>query len=154
MYLRLDVPGINANPDDMWVEVQDDFYNRHSPGDQVGILVGNYDVFLATAKFSADSNRKLVSRKFEKSAWSIEEVYESLEEAKAANPAKAFSMPLVLKEKRVSKNGAYYFLCDSEGKTVKAVVTKDIFDKYQKNQTLTGEFESLGDYVRFIKLQT
>lgn len=150
-WLRLDIPGIDANPDDLWIEVNNDFFFQCAAGDNVGVLLGKYDVFLADAKFSTKG--KLINRRYEKTAWSVEEVYKSMQEAEDANPKESFTVPLTLKEKKANKYGAQYFILEANGKNVKAAVNKQVFAKFDKGQKINGEFESIGGYVRFIKLQ-
>ena len=143
-YVRVKVPDINANPDDLWVEVTNDFYSKHYMSEQIGILIGNYDIYKVTND---------LKKKYEKTAWGIEEIYDTYDAANQANPYKKFNLTTVIKDKKNSKSGKMYFTLDAKGKTFKTPITKEVFDKYEVGQEIEGEFESLGEYVKFLQLK-
>jgi hypothetical protein len=150
-YIRLEVPRLDAPQEVMWTQVDNAFYDKHRVGDEVGVLLGNYDVYKPGREFWLFGNK---TRKFEKTSWGIENVYDNLDLAKKANPQEKFEVDATVKDKQVEKSGLKYMLLDAKGKVVKAVVTDDVFNSTNTGQTLKCEFESTGDYVRFLGVKT
>ncbi|MCX7920598.1 MAG: hypothetical protein N3B21_01030 [Clostridia bacterium] len=130
--------------DDRWVEVNFGFYSSHLPGGTVGVLLGHYDVF----------RDKLFSKglKYQKSIWQIEEIYDSLESAQEANPKKKYNAEAELKNKKTLEDGSMYFVLESEGRTMKSKVSKELYDKYSVGQKVECEFEAIGDIVKLLSI--
>ncbi|MCE1246962.1 MAG: hypothetical protein LWY06_09975 [Firmicutes bacterium] len=145
-YIRVEVPRLDAPQEVMWVPVDPAFYDKHRVGEDIGVLLGNYDVYKTGHEYWLFGKK---TRKFEKTSWGIENVYDNYDMAKKANPQETFEADGVVKDKTLDKSGLKYLLLESNGKTVKAVVTDDVFNNTNAGQKLKCEFESTGDYVRF-----
>lgn len=150
LYIRVEVPNLSAPPDNMWVQVNREYYDKHNKGDRIGVLVGNYDVFRPGRQYGIFGKK---TRKFEKTEWGIEEVYDNFDMAKLANPYKKYEVKGTVKDKKTTKDGFCYLLIDANGKSVKANVDKAIYDKYNVGDSVYCEFESYGDYVRYLGLK-
>jgi hypothetical protein len=146
-HIRVYVPGRDIPSDHLWVEVRKEFYDKHRLGDDIGVLLGNYDVFKAKRQFLL-FGRKVYE--YDENFWGIENVYDTYNDGMAANPYSKFKMKAVLKEKKTGRSGQLYFVFDCEGKPVKAAVGREMFDKCREGQTFDGQFETLGNFTRFV----
>jgi len=149
-YLKLYVPLLNIPPDHLWVEVRREFYDRHREREDVGVLLGNYDVFKLKRQFVLFGKK---TYRYEENFWGVENVYDTYDEAVAANPYTKFTTKGVLKQKLTGRSGQLYFVLDCDGKPVKAVVEKAMFDKCSEGQAFDADFESLGDFTRFVGMK-
>jgi hypothetical protein len=144
--------GVNySNWDKLWIEVSKEFYDRHSINQRIGVLVGDYDIFRTGREFFFFGPEQ---RRYEKSAGTVENVYDTLADAREANPTKSYTIPGIIKSKKATKDGTCFFILDAQGKTVKATVSKVDYAKYGEGQTINCTFESTGDFMRFQDIET
>ena len=141
-WIRVSVPGLENQPD-LWIEASQDFYNAHRLQDWVGVRLGKYD------KFAAKKQDGKKYRRFEFQVWGVEEIYNSLADAQADNPVQRYSTPGKVVGKEVKDHRSYLIL-DLEGKRAKTVVEKSFYDRVQIGDTVRAQFESVGEFTRFL----
>jgi hypothetical protein len=146
--INVDSPGVFLSEDNSWIEVSEDFCNGNRPGKEVGLLIGNYDVF----KLKYFGLFGSVGQKFKGSNWAIEEVYDSFDMAVKENPVKKYNAKAVLTKKKATKTGETYFVIDADGRKVNTQVDKEIFDRYNVNDSIECEFEARGDFIKIIRV--
>ncbi|MDA8235159.1 MAG: hypothetical protein M0Z31_10235 [Clostridia bacterium] len=140
-WIRVSVPGLE-NEKELWIEVSKNFYNGHYHGQQVGILLGQYN----------ENDKKMEKGKrymrLKRQIWGAEEIYNSLEEAKAANPVKKYTSfgKVVEKDQGV-------LVLDLDGKKARSVVEKELYDRIKVGDTVKGRFESIGEYTKFFGIE-
>jgi hypothetical protein len=139
-----DMYDIKLSDDDTWIEVASAFYNKHQTSDTVGVLLGNYDVY----------KEKLIGNKMilEKSYWSLDEIYDSLDEAKSQNAYRKYTAPASIEKKKVFESGNHYFKLKNEERVFTLKVSKNVYDKYNEKQNINCQFEGYGDFVKLISL--
>lgn len=136
--------GVPVSGDDSWLEVKQDFYSNHLVGHKVGILLGKGDVY----------KKRLFSdgQVFEKTAYEIQDIYDSLELAKEANPQKNYTEKAKITKKKTTKLGDNFFVLTREERSFTQKVTPEMFNKYNLNDEVSCEFEAIGDLVKLIKV--
>ncbi|MHB8170802.1 MAG: hypothetical protein ACYDG6_04575 [Thermincolia bacterium] len=136
--VRVSVPGME-NEKKLWIEVSQDFYSSHYTGEQVGILLGQYN------EYDKKMEKGKTYLRYKRQVWGVEEIYNSLREAEAANPVKKFSTTgkVVGKEQGV-------LVLDLDGKKARSVVEKELYDRVQVGDTVKGRFESIGEFTKFL----
>lgn len=136
----MDGTPVNISDDDLWIEVNSTFYFNHRLLDKVGVLLGHYDIY--------KKNIFMKGMALDKEAWSVDEVYDSLEDAQSANPYREYTDTASIEKKKAFKSGNYYFVLKSGERTFNLQVDKDIFEKYKDKQSIDCEFEGYGDFIR------
>jgi len=145
-YVRLCVLGLSAPMDEMWVDVKKEFYDRHKTNDQIGALIGHYDLFKVSRSLLFWGTPV---KTYERSFWNIENIYESLDEAQKANPVVKTVERGVLKKKEIGSDKSPYIIVQVGDKTIRYAVSQSDYDSYIDGQTLMAEFETIGDFTRF-----
>lgn len=147
-YLRLTLksnkPTDYISADALWIEVTTEFYGKAGLNTDVGVLLGKYDE-LKKGKFS----NKL---KLAKSDWGINNIYYSLEEAKEANPQSNYTEKAKISKKRTAKSGETYFVLIKDDRSYITKVDKGLYDKLEVNSEVDCEFESIGEFIKLIKV--
>lgn len=147
-YLRLSLvsssQSVYISPDDSWIEVKPEFDAKHGLGSQVGVLLGNYDVF--------KKRLGAAGQDYERNIWGIEDVYDSFAHAQQANPVKKFTGEAVLQKKKETKDGGRYMVLEKDGRTFTLKVETALFDKYRVGEKPRCEFESIGDLVKLVRI--
>jgi hypothetical protein len=139
-------PDFYISEDNSWFEVSSDFYNGNY--NQIGVKYANVDVY--KRKYLGIIPDK--GQTYEKNEWYIEEVYKSLDDANAANPAKTFTKAATIKKKKITQKGDCFFVINYDQKSMPVMVEKDVYNKYNKNDGINCEFESIGDLTKFVKI--
>lgn len=135
---------INLSSDDRWIEVTPTFYVKHKNSDVVGVLLGNYDVF----KEKLIGNEMVLERSF----WTLDEIYDSLEEAKGKNEYHKYTSLSSIEKKKSFESGNSYFKIKNEDRIFTLKVSKEDYDKYKEKQKIYCYFERYGDFVKLISL--
>ncbi|KNY26086.1 hypothetical protein [Pseudobacteroides cellulosolvens] len=137
-------PDLNIADDDLWIEVTSAYYYKHNNLDQVGVLFGNYDIY----------KEKLIGSKMalEKSVWTFDEIYDSLEDGKSKNPYRKYNAPASIEKKKAFESGNYYFKLKNEERIFTLKVSKSVYEKYKEKQEIECKFEGYGDFVKLISL--
>lgn len=151
-YIRVR-PEASANfslsEENSWVEVKNDFYNKLQPyNSNIGVKFNNLDIY--KKKFwglAADKGQT-----FDKNVWNIDEVYDSKVDAEKANPVKQYTKEATIEKKKITQKGDYFFVINSEQRKMPVMVEEDTFNKYKVNDSISCEFESIGDLIKFIKI--
>ncbi|MHC9541225.1 MAG: hypothetical protein AB9903_17110 [Vulcanimicrobiota bacterium] len=146
-YVRLCVFGLNVPLNEMWVDVKKDFYDRHKVNDQVGALIGHYDMFKVEKSWLFWGSPV---KTYERSFWNIENIYESLDEAQKTNPVAKKVERGVLRKKEMGADNLPYIIVEVGDKKIRYTVSKEDYDSYMDGQTLMAEFETIGDFTRFV----
>ncbi|HEY9059039.1 MAG TPA: hypothetical protein VIO64_00825 [Pseudobacteroides sp.] len=135
---------ISLSSDDRWIEVTYSFYTRHKRNDAVGVLMGHYDVF----------KEKLIGSEMvlERSLWTLDEIYDSLEEAKGKNEYHKYTSLSSIEKKKSFESGNCYFKIRNEDRTFTLKVNKEDYDKYKEKQKIYCQFEKYGDFVKLLSL--
>ncbi|HEX9061189.1 MAG TPA: hypothetical protein VF941_13495 [Clostridia bacterium] len=147
-YIRLSVNsndlGNYPNPNDLWIEVQNTFYVSHTLNSTVGALISENDVYKRRF-FSSGQD-------FEKTYYEVQEIYDSLDAAQQANPSKKYTDKALLVKKKTTKNGDTYFNVKKDDRTFTLNVSREIYDRYNLNDEIECDFESVGDLTKLLKI--
>lgn len=136
--------------DDMsYVEVTPDFYNKHKTGDKIGVLVGNYDIF-KEKYFGLFGNQ---GQYFEKNIWGVENVFDTKQEADQVYPNKEFTDKAQVKTKTASKSNEFFFILSYQDREITAQVTQEQYQKYNENDYVDCDFQSIGDFIKIIDVK-
>ncbi|MGE5404299.1 MAG: hypothetical protein ACM3PP_05115 [Candidatus Saccharibacteria bacterium] len=125
--------------DDEWVEVSSDFYNRKYVGQTCVLLLGK-----CSEMQIEDKDNKLTIGT-DNPTWQILDIYDSVEQAQAANPPVSFTMQAKLLE-RLKSTGGRYFAMDAEGREFMVDVAPDYYERFKPGDEFTVKFEGWGDY--------
>lgn len=140
--------GFTISDDNSWFEVQEGFYNKCWRTELIGVKFANADVY--NPKFwGVFGNR---GQTFEENVWYIDEVYNSINDANIENPTKRSTQQAIILKKKITKKGEYFFVINTDNKSMPVMVQKEIYNKYNVNDSLSCEFESIGDLTKFVKI--
>jgi hypothetical protein len=135
--------------DDSWVEVNSDFYNsKQTFNSKIGVKFNNFDIY--SKKYWGLFGDK--GQTFEKTAWNIEEVYSSKDEAIKANPINKFTKQAIIEKKKITQKGDHFFVINSDQKSMPVMVEEETYNKYNVSDSINCEMESIGELTRFIKI--
>jgi hypothetical protein len=132
---------------DPWIEVTAEFFASHGANSEVGLLAGNYDIF--KAKYFGLFGKK--GQTYEKSEWIIDEIYNNYDAAVSANPSKKYTAMANVVKKKITGDGAAYFVLDTEGRQLSVPVSLETYGKYSAGSKVNCEFEAIGDFVKALK---
>lgn len=139
------IEGIALSEDNSWVEVQSDFYYKIPLyAGKVGVEFANVDTY-STGLFSKGQT-------FEGNAWCIEEVFASIDEANKATPTKDFVQSASIQKKKITQKGDHFFVLTLDQKSMPVMVEEEIYNKYNINDSINCEFQSIGELTKFIKI--
>lgn len=146
-YIKLPekVDNISISEENSWVGVNSDFYNKIQVNNKIGVKLNNLDVY-SKGLFSSKGQT------FEKNIWNIEDVYESKAAADNANLVKKFNKQATIEKKKITQKGDHFFVINSEQKSMPVLVEEETYTKYNLNDKINCEFESIGELTRFIKI--
>ncbi len=148
-YIRVSVGNtFSLSEDNSWVEVNSDFYNKQIYDSKIGVKFANTDVY--SKKYWGLFGDK--GQTFESNSWSIEDIYPSLDEANKANPTKNYTSQASIQKKKITQKGDHFFVVNIDQKSMPVMVEEEIYNKYNVNDKINCEFESIGEVTRFIKL--
>ena len=135
---------LNISTDNLWIDVTSDFYIRKKVGEEVGVLLGNYDIFKGKMFGKGQNYKGNIS--------GIENIYMTYDEAMQANPYKKFTAQALVNKKKITKDGKLFLVVNYDQRTFNIEVSKEVYDKYNKGQQVQGEFESLGESIKLLKI--
>lgn len=132
-----------------WVEVKDSFLVNKTLYSKIGIMVGKYEVY--KKKYWGWFGDK--GQNFEKSVWSIDEVYDSVEIANSENPKKEFVEQSKIVKKKITSSNDYFLVLLHNDRNHVLQVTKDEYNKFQVNDNVDCSFETIGQLEKCIRLK-
>ncbi len=148
LYLQVDVPGMSGSP--YYVQISQEFYQKASTGNQVGVVLGYVDTYRAKPSF----DKLKLNIEYASSAYEVLSVYPSLSEAQKENQPVSFTTRATLKQRIKSDDFRYYFLMDAGGKKIMAEVSKEYYDRFPPASTGENFFElqfsGLGDFNQLV----
>lgn len=146
-YVRVSPNDINfsqqIDEDDEWIEVKPEFYYNDSVGKDVGILVGDYDVY---------ERNLLGGQHFETEYWGVEEVYDDYDSALEANPCKKFAGNATVSKKKTTKDGGTFLVLDYETRRYVMPVSQEMYQKSYVSEQVKCDFESCGDFIKLTEI--
>ncbi|MDF2985096.1 MAG: hypothetical protein K0R50_606 [Eubacterium sp.] len=138
---------VYLNEDDSWIEVNTAFFEKHPLNGDIGVRLDNLDIYKKKYWGLFGSGQS-----FEKNLWSINEVYDALTDAQNANPGKNFTRQAKIEKKKITKRGDHFFVINSDQRSMPVMVDEKVYEKYQVNDSISCEFESIGDLTRLVKV--
>lgn len=135
---------IYLSDDESWFEVNIEFYQNHTINSKIGVRLDNLDIY--KRKFFGSGQT------YEKNLWSINEVYESLADAQNANPVKKFTKEAKIVKKKITSKGDHFLVISSDQRSMPVMVDEIVYSKYQVNDSISCDFESISDLTRLIKV--
>jgi len=150
-YIR--ISNADVKTEDSWIEVKQDFYDKHSTfisyyssgnNEEIGLLLCKNDVY--KGRFWGLFGKETPN--FEKTVWQVADVYDTYDIALESNPHQIQTVSGKVYKKK-SLNGKNYIVIDVEGNKIKEEVDLTTYNKYEVDGTINCKFESWGDIRQF-----
>lgn len=148
--VQLDNPAQNVSidSDNTWVSVDKQFYDAHSVGQHIGVLVCDYDVF--KERFFGIFGKQ--GQDYEKDMWSVDSAYDSFAAAQAEYPHQQFTDKATLESKTKLDDGESYFVLSYQGREMTNQVDDNQYSHYKVGDSVPCSFDGYGDFVRITNI--